>query len=346
MRLELELRLEALRQPDAATRPLVEALIRECRAADGYDPRLRFDTHLNADKALSPWLLAWAYPPGEAPSLERQGGLVADIGPNVGPGGLADSEAPGPRLLVGAASAFAPGRAEGEIRACVAPAFRRQGVFRLLYSELEARLRGSGAESVLLVCEEASPSGAAVARRLGARLDHREILMRLREGRLAEASDDGRVRLVPVTGELLETEAVVSSLVFDACLDDERAFCEAMLADPEREAFLAMAAEGAIGMLALAGQGDAMAGRGTARTTSSVREGASAVINGLGVLPAYRRLGYGRDILSACLVVLRRRGVKDVFLEVDAGNEAALALYRQAGFIELSMAAYWRLARP
>ncbi len=307
MRLELELRLEALALPGAEARPLVEALIRECLEADGYDPRLRFDTHLNADPGMPAWLLAWASPPG----------------------------ASRPRLLVGAASAFAPSRAEGEIRACVAPAFRRQGVFKLLYRGLEARLRHAGAESVLVVCEEASPSGAAIAARLGASLDHRESLMVLAPEALAAARSGGSVRLVPVTGELLDEEASVSSAVFGGTEEQARAFCEAALADPSREAFLAMAAEGPVGLLGLAGA--AVAGTASAG-------GARAMVYGLGIVPAYRRRGYGRDALLACLEVLGRRGVREVELEVDADNAAAIALYGRAGFEERSRADYWRLA--
>lgn len=331
MRLSLDVRIEAVSRPEGEARELVEALIRECRDADGYDPRLRFDTHLNADRGMPAWLLAWACPPG----------CACGHSPNA-----SADPSEHRRLLVGAASAFAPSRDEGEIRACVAPLFRRQGIFKLLYRGLEARLRHSGAESVLVVCEEASPSGAAIAGRLGASLDHREILMRLPEGALAAVASNGRVRLVPVTRELVDQEAAASQAVFCGALSDARVFCEASLDDPAREAFLAMAAEGQVGLLAFASMattGEGIGARGgEAQGGPSLRK--RAIIYGLGIVPSFRRRGYGRDTLLACLEVLRRRGIDEVCLEVEADNAAALALYRQIGFAEHSRAAYWRLS--
>ena len=53
----------------------------------------------------------------------------------------------------------------------------------------------------------------------------------------------------------------------------------------------------------------------------------------LGVAPACRRLGLGRALLEAAMTFLRSSGAKRLFLEVEAGNEAALALYRSLGAV-------------
>jgi ribosomal-protein-alanine N-acetyltransferase len=47
-----------------------------------------------------------------------------------------------------------------------------------------------------------------------------------------------------------------------------------------------------------------------------------------------RRRGLGRRLLRRNLQRLATFGVGRVFLEVDAGNEPALALYRRMGFVE------------
>ena len=52
----------------------------------------------------------------------------------------------------------------------------------------------------------------------------------------------------------------------------------------------------------------------------------------LGVLPDARQKGIGRALTTALLQHCRDQGVRQVFLEVRAGNEAALALYRDLGF--------------
>jgi len=46
-----------------------------------------------------------------------------------------------------------------------------------------------------------------------------------------------------------------------------------------------------------------------------------------------QRRGLGRWLLQAVIDEARRRGVLAIWLEVRAGNAAALALYRRAGFV-------------
>ncbi len=52
----------------------------------------------------------------------------------------------------------------------------------------------------------------------------------------------------------------------------------------------------------------------------------------IAVDPGERRRGLGRLLLGAFLADCAARGAATVFLEVDAGNAPALALYNSAGF--------------
>ncbi len=54
----------------------------------------------------------------------------------------------------------------------------------------------------------------------------------------------------------------------------------------------------------------------------------------LAVDPAWRRLGIGRRLVETLAEQLAEHGVTDLILEVAAGNGAARALYRTAGFAE------------
>lgn len=65
-----------------------------------------------------------------------------------------------------------------------------------------------------------------------------------------------------------------------------------------------------------------------------LRVGAEAEVLRLGVRPAQRRHGWGRMLLDGVRERLRADGTTRIFLEVRAGNAAALALYRAAGFRE------------
>ena len=55
----------------------------------------------------------------------------------------------------------------------------------------------------------------------------------------------------------------------------------------------------------------------------------------IAVAPSHRRRGVARAMLEEVLRRLYRDRVEAVFLEVDAGNEAALALYRRLGFAKV-----------
>jgi ribosomal-protein-alanine N-acetyltransferase len=51
------------------------------------------------------------------------------------------------------------------------------------------------------------------------------------------------------------------------------------------------------------------------------------------VAPACRNVGLGRKLLEAAIAELRAAGIKQLFLEVEDGNEAALKLYRGLGAV-------------
>lgn len=59
-------------------------------------------------------------------------------------------------------------------------------------------------------------------------------------------------------------------------------------------------------------------------------------IQTLAVAEAQQRTGLGRTLLDALLAEADRRGCRDVFLEVRAGNERAQSLYRRAGFEQIA----------
>ena len=63
----------------------------------------------------------------------------------------------------------------------------------------------------------------------------------------------------------------------------------------------------------------------------------------IAVARARRRSGIGRGLMDAVLRRLHHERTESVFLEVDEGNAAAIALYRRLGFREVGRrAAYYR----
>ncbi len=55
----------------------------------------------------------------------------------------------------------------------------------------------------------------------------------------------------------------------------------------------------------------------------------------LAVAPEYRRRGVGAVLLAQVIERSRRRGARQLFLEVGVDNPGARSLYAQAGFIEV-----------
>ena len=55
-------------------------------------------------------------------------------------------------------------------------------------------------------------------------------------------------------------------------------------------------------------------------------------INNVAVRAPYRRLGIGRELLARILAEGKRAEISSAFLELRAGNRAALALYEDCGF--------------
>jgi ribosomal-protein-alanine N-acetyltransferase len=64
---------------------------------------------------------------------------------------------------------------------------------------------------------------------------------------------------------------------------------------------------------------------------SSMAGGQSDIVS-IGVDPAFRRRGIASALIEQLLSDAARLGVETLFLEVETGNEGAIALYRRHGF--------------
>lgn len=58
----------------------------------------------------------------------------------------------------------------------------------------------------------------------------------------------------------------------------------------------------------------------------------TGAVQNLGVVPEHRGQGLGRALLTKALEGFRQCGLRRVYLEVTAGNHAAIGLYRSVGF--------------
>jgi ribosomal protein S18 acetylase RimI-like enzyme len=96
-----------------------------------------------------------------------------------------------------------------------------------------------------------------------------------------------------------------------------RALQEAIVATPFASVRVALADAGRLGGYAVFG-----------------RSALHGYVQRLAVTPSAQRRGAGRGLLGDGLGWMRRSGVAQVFVNTERSNEAALALYRSAGFEE------------
>jgi ribosomal protein S18 acetylase RimI-like enzyme len=67
-------------------------------------------------------------------------------------------------------------------------------------------------------------------------------------------------------------------------------------------------------------------------------------VHGMRTAPAWRGRGLAARVLSGLARAATTRGFMQCFLQVEAGNPVALALYRRAGFETAWCYEYWRRA--
>lgn len=228
------------------------------------------------------------------------------------------------RVLVAAARIFAPSRQEAELSVAVKPPYRRQGLFRALMAMTRQALCQAGVVRLLLAVDARRGYGALIADSLGAVRSHGEHMMSLLRDEFTPQPDGPVVRLVAVDECTVDTAVDISVRAFGDDPSDARTFIEQAMKDDEREQFLVFSQDGPIGAVSCA-----------------LHDG--AMLHGLGVVPEYRGRGFGGAILDTAAQLLFRRGYKEVSLEVDDQNSAALALYRSRGFCEQSKIDYWNI---
>jgi ribosomal protein S18 acetylase RimI-like enzyme len=82
-------------------------------------------------------------------------------------------------------------------------------------------------------------------------------------------------------------------------------------------------------------------GQSVAAGTAALSQG-WASIHGMRTAPKHRGRGLAAQILAGLADTATARGLDRVFLQVEEGNSAALALYRRAGFVTAWRYHYWR----
>ncbi|HEY7341727.1 MAG TPA: N-acetyltransferase [Ktedonobacterales bacterium] len=220
---------------------------------------------------------------------------------------------------------------ELELCGMVNPAYRRRGIGRaLLGAALASARRRLATLRVLAICEDASVAGRAFVAAAGGRPSFSENRMEVAATPPAHASasaartldvrevgpDDARdlARVIAVSfGQ--SDDHMAEEIVRDMTVEGDRYFLARLGNEPHEP----------VGAFKI------------------FTDKPKAYIYAFGVLPEYRRRGYGRAMLEDILPRLFAEGWTAVGLEVDADNAPAQALYRSVGFHDVTVYGYYAL---
>lgn len=223
-------------------------------------------------------------------------------------------------LLVG--YAFLEGNdTELEMTAAVSPAFRRQGILTSLLRAVQAEARKREVGRLLAVSYRASASGTAAMQALGLPYVFSEYRMEAEAGNMPPLPA-GMISLVRVSLEEAADLARMTALVFGSGQSSSDTLLARLMQEGSRYFFAEL-------------NGVRIGQIGVAETKDSL------YIRGVGILPKYRRRGYGRQLLAAVLRQMLLEKHTKFLLDVATDNPQALSLYHSGGFRETAIYDYY-----
>lgn len=212
-----------------------------------------------------------------------------------------------------------------EVTAAVLPAFRRQGIFRLLFEAARQEAQRCQASELLLVSYPGSQAGTAA-------LAHLEVIYKNSEYHM-----EAQATTLPVlTASALDLEEVTAanvvqlSRLLTASFEDARWNTpDALLKDLQREDgryFIARLEREAIGQIGVIAEND------------------SVYIRAVGIVPEWRGRGYGRQLLATTVQKMQAEGHTHFELDVATNNRQALSLYQSCGFEATTVYDYYTVS--
>jgi ribosomal protein S18 acetylase RimI-like enzyme len=232
-------------------------------------------------------------------------------------------------ILVGYLGLCNFSRDKVEVSGMVHPNFRRKGIFKKLYLLAKEEWEKICPSEVLLLCDHMSLSGLGFINSLGVEYASSEYKMCLNKKTLEFTPTHG-IKLRVATSEDA-TEMYRQDSIYFGLLEKE--VDDRSLEEDIKETYIQV--DGSSTNYMAEFKGEII---GKIRIEKIHNDG---FIYGFGVLPDFRRKGYGREILNSALDILRKEDLDNIFLEVATENKNALGLYESCGFEEISVMDYY-----
>ncbi|MBS5949174.1 MAG: GNAT family N-acetyltransferase [Clostridium sp.] len=224
--------------------------------------------------------------------------------------------------LIGYAGISAFSRNIAEINGMVHPSFRRKGIFTKIIEIALDECRKRNFKEILLLGDDKSASAMKFIKKTKAIYSFSECRMTCLEWEVKEINNESIV--VKATNKNAEDIDRLNTLFFG---------------DVSSEMILPEDEEKNNNITYFIKIDDKIIGK----IKTSKEEENSIYISGFGIIPEYRRKGYGRASLVKGLNKLKGENISKIELDVEIKNKNALNLYKSCGFKEGSIMNYYRM---
>lgn len=214
-----------------------------------------------------------------------------------------------------------------EVNGLVHPHYRRMGVFHHLFSLVKDEWYKRKTQDMLLLSDHNSFSGIEFIKQTSAQYENSEYEMFLKDELVKSEFKSDILTFRKATNKDAMEIARQNSIYFDMILDGIDLILPEEEANRGVDIYIVELGEIVVGKVQV-GVDDDIGG-----------------IYGLGVLPQYRRKGFGKEILLKAINKLREKQVKEIMLQVAVKNKHALNLYKSCGFVEQSTMDYYKLSK-
>lgn len=215
-----------------------------------------------------------------------------------------------------------------EINGMVHPDFRRQGIFTKLFQLVKEECEKRKGYNILLLSDRSSESGQAFIKATEANYEHSEYEMYLNMDFKSDANKEAikEVNLRKTNNSDAREIARQNAIYFGNEFDEFD-----IIIMPEDEEKRGM-------NIYIAEVNDIIVGKIHLQIENN-----QGGIFGFGILPEYRRQGYGRKTLLRGIDILKDMGLDKIMLQVATHNDNALNLYKSCGFEVTSIMDYYQL---
>ena len=213
-----------------------------------------------------------------------------------------------------------------EVNGMVAPDYRRKGIFSKLFDYVCVEWHQLDNQGMLLLTNKDEPSGQGFVNHQNGDYSHTEYEMILDLNKYQDIFKEN------ITLRLAKNQDV-QEIAYQNSLYNFCDYDEALTLKPEVEAERGMFIYMAIHQHKIVGK------------VHIQIDGGSGGIFGLGVVPSYRKRGFGRIILQRAIDLILDKSIKHIYLQVEASNQNALDLYTSSGFHIVSAMDYFLFNR-